>query len=357
MTRTKLLAVGLTALAIALPQAARAQFYKGKTVTMIVNYPPGGPTDIEGRIVAQHLPDHIPGHPAIVVKNIGGAAGLIGANQLGDALPNGDTIGFFTMEIAGQIIGNPGIRTRLADFTLIAGVESPLVVYMRKDTPPGVNVPTDLMKTKDFKALTLNAQNFNTINLGLALDLLSVNYQPVPAYIGLKEVETAILQNVGQMADTSLSGWTGSVEPSMGKIVIPLWQLSPRAKDGSHPRSPALPQVPTFEEFYGSAMGGKAPTGDFRYQVLRTIADPQLAMFRVVMMPPKAPDDVVVVLRQAFRDLWKDKQFLADYSKIEASEPILVSGEDGQKILAELGRVQPEIKNFLVDYTNRMTAK
>ncbi len=183
MKRAMLIAAALIAFAAA-PNSALAQFYKGKTITMIVNYPPGGPTDIEGRIVAQHLPDHIPGHPNVVVKNIGGAAGLIGANQLGDATPNGDTIGFFTMEMISQVIGNPAIHTRLSDFALVAGVESPLVVYMRKDTPPGVNVATDVMKTKDFKALTLNAQNFNTINLALTLDLLGIKYQPVPAYIG-----------------------------------------------------------------------------------------------------------------------------------------------------------------------------
>ena len=53
---------------------AHAQFYKGKTITMIINYPAGGPTDIEGRIVAQHLPAHIPGNPSIVIKNVGARA-------------------------------------------------------------------------------------------------------------------------------------------------------------------------------------------------------------------------------------------------------------------------------------------
>ena len=42
---------------------ASAQFYRGKSVTMVINYPAGGPSDIEGRIIAQHLPAHIPGKP------------------------------------------------------------------------------------------------------------------------------------------------------------------------------------------------------------------------------------------------------------------------------------------------------
>ena len=109
---------------------------------------------------------------------------------------------------------------------------SPLVVYARRDTPPGLKVAADIMRAKDFKALSLSAKNSNTINQALALDLLGVKYQAVPAYRGLKEVETAILQNIGQLANSSLSGWSGSVEPTMGHIVMPLWQLSPR-KNGA----------------------------------------------------------------------------------------------------------------------------
>ena len=173
MKQKILIAACLIALACAgFPASAFAQFYKGKTITMIINYPAGGPTDIEGRIVAQHLPAHIPGNPTIVIKNVGGAGGIIGSNQLGEASPNGETIGFFTLDMVAQLVGNTAIRTNYSDFVLIAGVESPLVAYMRKDTPPGVNVATDLMKTKDFKALSLNAQNSNTVNQLLALDLL-----------------------------------------------------------------------------------------------------------------------------------------------------------------------------------------
>src|SRR5580704_787509 len=65
MMRTMLAA--LLALAVVLPGGAQAQYYKGKTIIMIVNYPPGGPTDIDGRIVAQYLPAHVPGHPTVVV--------------------------------------------------------------------------------------------------------------------------------------------------------------------------------------------------------------------------------------------------------------------------------------------------
>jgi hypothetical protein len=349
-----LLAVfGILVLAL-LPQEASAQFYKGKTITMIVNYPAGGPTDLEGRIVAQHLPAHIPGNPTIVVKNVGGGGGIIGSNQLGEAPPNGETIGFFTLDVPGQIVGTSALRTPYSDFVLIAGVESPLVVYMRRDVPPGIKTAADLMKAKDFKALSLNAQNSNTMNLTLSLDLLGLKYQAVPAYRGLKEVETAILQNIGQMANSSLSGWAGSIEPTMGQVVLPLWQLSPR-KNGAYPRSKALPNMQTFEEFYAEVRPGKSLAGNKMYEALRTIADPQLAMFRVVLLPPKAAGEATAAMRAAFVDLWKDQAFLADYSKVIKTEPILVTGNEGQGVLAGLGSIRDEMKEFIVSYSNSLT--
>ena len=217
---------------------------------------------------------------------MGGAGGVIGTNQLGEAAPNGETIGFFTLDIIAQLLSNPALRVNYADFVMIAGVENPLVAYARKDIPPGLKVATDIMKTKDFKALSLNVQNSNTINQALSLDLLGLKYQAVPAFRGLKEVETAILQNEGQFANTSLPGWRGSIESSMGNIVMPLWQIAARAKDGSYPRSPALPDLPTFEEFYASVNDGKKPSG-FLYEVLRASSDPLVAMFRTALMPPE----------------------------------------------------------------------
>ncbi|HET9583128.1 MAG TPA: hypothetical protein VFP38_03655, partial [Bradyrhizobium sp.] len=220
MSRRFLLVAGLAALVAAVvPQVALAQFYKGKTITMIINYPAGGPADIEGRIVAQHLPNHIPGKPTVVIKNVSGAGGILGSNQLGETAPNGETIGFFTLDVIAQLVANPSLRTNYSEFVMIAGFENPLVAYARKDTPPGLKVPTDIMKASDFKALSLNLQNSNTVNQSLSLDLLGIRYQAVPAYRGLKEVETAILQNIGQFANTSLPGWRGSVEPTMAELV------------------------------------------------------------------------------------------------------------------------------------------
>ena len=69
-----------------LPLTATAQtpeqFYKGRTVTLIVGFAPGGINDISARVVGKHLGRFIPGNPTIVVQNIPGAGGL-GAGSRG----------------------------------------------------------------------------------------------------------------------------------------------------------------------------------------------------------------------------------------------------------------------------------
>jgi hypothetical protein len=356
--RTILAACGAVALAASAPDIAQAQYYKGKTITMIVNYPAGGPTDLEARVVAQYLPAHIPGNPTVIVKDVGGAGGIVGSNELSDSTPDGGTMGFFTVDVVSELLNNPSLRVPYSDFVFIAGVECPLVAYIRKDTPPGIQVASDLMKTNGFKALSLNAENTNTLNIDWAFDLLGVKYEPIPAYRGLKDVETAILQNIGQAANTSLSGWAASVEPTMGKegVILPLWQLSPRKGD-AYPRTKALPNMQTFEEFYASVHPDKPLSGQMAYRALRATSDPQLAMFRSAMMPPKATPEAVAVMRAAFVDMWKDPQFLAAYSNLIKTEPVMVSADEGQKVLAGLASVPSDIKNFTVKYIADMTTK
>ena len=60
--------------------AAQEPFYKGKRLTLLINFAAGGPTDIEGRLLAKHIAKHIDGQPQIIVQNKDGAGGLVGTN-------------------------------------------------------------------------------------------------------------------------------------------------------------------------------------------------------------------------------------------------------------------------------------
>src|SRR6476619_7347733 len=88
---------------------ARAQepFYKGKRLTVLVNYAAGGPTDIEGRLFAKHIARHIEGAPLLVVQNRDGASGVVGTNYLGEVAPHdGSIVGYLT-GAAWQYVADP----------------------------------------------------------------------------------------------------------------------------------------------------------------------------------------------------------------------------------------------------------
>src|SRR3954463_12617845 len=71
----------LLAAATALVSPARgADFYEGKTLTLVVAFAPGGMADADGRTVAQYLARHIPGSPRIIVQNQPGAGGINAIN-------------------------------------------------------------------------------------------------------------------------------------------------------------------------------------------------------------------------------------------------------------------------------------
>jgi tripartite-type tricarboxylate transporter receptor subunit TctC len=97
-TRIKWLIAAIIWLAF-LDNAARAtthEFYKGKTIRLVVGYAPGGAYDFYARVIARHIGKHIPGSPNLIVENMPGAGSLVSANHLYKiAKPDGLTIGHF----------------------------------------------------------------------------------------------------------------------------------------------------------------------------------------------------------------------------------------------------------------------
>ena len=68
---------------------------QGKTVRFLINFSAGGPTDVFGRLIARYFSKHFAGNPAVVVQNMSGAGGIIGANYVYEiAKPDGSRWGF-----------------------------------------------------------------------------------------------------------------------------------------------------------------------------------------------------------------------------------------------------------------------
>ncbi len=83
-------------------------FYKGKTITIVVGSTPSGAFDIDSRALARHLGDHIPGHPAVIVQNMPGAGSVTAIRYIRSTAPkDGTAIGVFLPGIITQSVVTP----------------------------------------------------------------------------------------------------------------------------------------------------------------------------------------------------------------------------------------------------------
>lgn len=121
------------ALALLVPIGASHAAYPEKTINLIVPFPPGGRTDLTGRLVAQHLQKHL--GQAVVVVNKPGAGGVIGAKEVAGASTDGYTLGMFSTAVvtAQYTVPTP---TDLKDYEAIAVVNvDPMALAVKADAP------------------------------------------------------------------------------------------------------------------------------------------------------------------------------------------------------------------------------
>jgi tripartite-type tricarboxylate transporter receptor subunit TctC len=115
--------------------AAERPYYQGKNINFLINFAAGGPTDIEGRIVARHLAKHIPGNPTIIVQNMPGAGGVTGINFLGEAAKRDSlTLGYFTGPYNHHMMKSVTLRTDLMQLPFVASVGSVTVACLSTAT-------------------------------------------------------------------------------------------------------------------------------------------------------------------------------------------------------------------------------
>src|SRR5262245_29157437 len=113
-------------------------FYEGKTIQLLVSSGPGATTDISARLVGRYLGKHIPGNPGMIVQNMPGGGGLVGANYLYNvAKPDGLTIlAVSRANYLDQMVGRPEVKTDFRKFSWIGSFnKAPMMAACRTDTP------------------------------------------------------------------------------------------------------------------------------------------------------------------------------------------------------------------------------
>jgi tripartite-type tricarboxylate transporter receptor subunit TctC len=318
----------LAALAIqTIPAFAQEDFYKGKTIRLIVGLAPGGGFDTYSRVIARHIGKHIPGNPTTIVENMPGAASLLAANYVYKAArPDGLTIGNFVGGLAfQQILGLPGVEFDAPKFEFIG-------VPATDNFMIGVAKSTGITSVEQWKASgsiikiggvapgggTDDIPKVLKATLGLPLQLVS-------GYKGTGPVRLAFNAGEVQGACNSLESFkaTWRAEMDKGEVVLLV-----QANLKPHPEVPNVPWAVDLAK------------SDEAKKMILTSARVNGLLNRFYVLPPGTPKTRVALIRKAFIDTMKDPEFLADTQKAKLDlDPI--DGAEIEKQVQELFKLEP----------------
>jgi tripartite-type tricarboxylate transporter receptor subunit TctC len=297
------------ALLIGLPSSAHAQgvvdFYRGKTIEFLIGAAPAGGYDVVGRLIANHMPRHVPGNPAIVVRNMPGATGLVMTNYLYNiARRDGTVMGMPTSNVPSEprlkLISPDGSNIKF-DVTRMSWIGTPLQepqVTWLWHTAPAKTVED--LKTKPILMGATTSAADNSILPSLANALLGTRMQVVTGYQGQNEINIAAERGEVQGNNTGFSNLAVNKPDWLrdGKVRILLQYGTGRL--------PALKDVPTIIEL-GATEDDRAL---MRFYALK------FHMARPVALPPETPPERVAALQSAFEATMKDEAYLEEARRI-----------------------------------------
>ena len=321
--------------AAAYDEKSVADFYRGKTVRIIVGFSAGGGYDAYSRLIGRHLHKHIPGNPSVVVENMTGAGSIVAANHVFNAAPkDGTVIG----NISGQIIleqlfANPAVQYDLGKFRYL-GVpigETYLLLVTRK---PGVTKFDELVGGKS-KQIVVGGIPGSTVEQGpiLLRDLLGANIRMVSGYKGTADIRLAI--ESGEL-DGFLNSWESTKITSLDKVKSGEWLILAQLGDNPIQELPAA-NVPTIPQI--------AKTEEQR-QLLRFGAAAPNQFGKVYVVPPGVPQDRSAALEAALTKTFVDKEFLADADKGKL-EIAPVTAQQVQKLVTDFLGLPADLKTKL----------
>ena len=301
--------------------------------------------------MARYLGRHLPGQPAIVVQNMPGAGGVTGTNYLGEvAKPDGLTLGYFTGQFFNLLTADPTLRVDLAKFAYIASIEGVAVAYIRRDVPPGIQEPKDLIKAKGFKVGGLSLNSAKDVRFRLQLDILGIPHQYVTGYNSNSDARLAVERNEIQFFTEGTPGYRSQVQPRMVKdgLVVPVYADELVTADGEFRPSAEAPEIPSFSQLHQQIFG-KLGSGPL-WEALKTI-NLTHAMQRIAKVAAKTPAAAVTALRQGFSQMIKDPEFIQEFKKVTRSDPRFEVGGEADKLIRKLVQAPAEVRSTIRKYT------
>ena len=311
-------------------QDAVAQFYRGKTVTIIVGSSAGGGYDTYGRLMARFFSRHVPGNPAVVAQNMPGAgSNLMSAYVANVAAKDGTVIGAsYAGAILEPLIGqNPSGKYDPSKLNYIGSANTETFLCLaRADAPVKtfadvftheliVGASADGGSTRDFPVLLNN--------------VLGTKFKIVSGYPGSREIELAI-EN-GEVQGQCGIEWSSVVSTHPEWVRDHTVNILAQEETNGYPdlNKAGVPRTIDF-----------AKTPEQR-QILELVYSQEI-FGRPFMVAAEVPKERVEALRKAFMETWADPDLLAEAKKIDL-DVAPTSGADVQALIAKVYATPPEI--------------
>jgi tripartite-type tricarboxylate transporter receptor subunit TctC len=310
----------LLALAL-LARAASADpisdFYRGKTINLYVSFPPGGGYDIYARELLPYFSRHIPGNPALVVKNMEGGSGVKAASYISTVTPqDGTSLGLFLDTLTlGKVLGGPG-EFDPVKLVWIGRIVSTATVAMVWHTAPAQSVAEAKQRPLIIAAsVPSNSSSFIPTALN---DLIGTKFKIVRGFPGSPPM--ALAMERGEVDAIGGISWEAV------QLTKQDWLAEKKARPlyahGAHAMK-ELPNVPGLVDL---------AVDDRSRRILALLGGgPDIG--RSLVAEPGIPPERATALRRAFDATMTDPDFVADMGKRNLGvEPL--TGEEVQKIVA-----------------------
>ncbi len=317
------LAFCVLALTACSPEEAQSpeEFYRGKTITLLIGSSAGGAYDIYARLLARHMGKHIPGNPRIVPSNMEGAGSLTLTNHLYNvARKDGTVIGTINRGAPFEpLIGEPALaRFDPALFTWIGSIANEVSICAVWERA-GVDTFDQLFTRELTVGGTGSGADTNQFPKVMN-GVLGTKMKIVSGYPGGNNIDLAMER--GEV--DGRCGWSWSSVASTRKAWLESGSIKILVQLALQ-KHPDLPNVPLIMDY--------AKTDEER-AMLRLIFS-RAALGCPFLAPPDVPADRAAALRKAFDDTMKDPAFLADAAQAML-EVAPVGGEDLQRLIADI---------------------
>jgi tripartite-type tricarboxylate transporter receptor subunit TctC len=307
--------------------ATPAEFYKGRTVPVIIGYSAGGGYDLYARVLAEHMGRHIPGNPTLIPQNMPGAGSIRAALYLFTAAPrDGSVIGTFARGmVSTALIGDAKFDAR--QFAWLGSVTKDTTLCISWNASP-IKTWHDAM-TRQFTVGGEGAAGDPDIFAKLYKNVFGAKIRLATGFPGTTDVTLAMRR--GEVDGLCGISW------STVKSRYPDWVAQKKINfllQAGARKDPELPNVPMALDF--------AHTPEQK-QVLDFVVSSEV-LARPFVAPPGIPANRKAVLRKAFDDTMKDPAFLADAKKTMLDiNP--VSGPEVDAIVASLYATPKDVVN------------